>query len=190
MPSSPKPRLVGISGSLRKNSYCTAVLATLADAIADRAALEIVSLDRLPFYNQDLDTETPPSAVADFRRALMLADGIVMVSPEFNYGVPGVIKNAIDWASRPYGRAALTRKPVLTATASPAFTGGVRAHVQLSEALRACFSVMPARPDIIIGGVHEKIRNGRLEDRATIEFLTAGINDLLAEISAHQIIRL
>jgi chromate reductase len=182
-----RPRLVGISGSLRKNSYCAAVLATLADAIVDKATLEIVSLDRLPFYNQDLDTETPPAAVADFRRALLLADGIVMVSPEFNYGVPGVLKNAIDWASRPYGNAALTRKPVLTATASPAFTGGVRAHVQLSEALRACFSVMPARPEIIIGGVHEKIRDGRLDDRASVEFLAAGINDLLAEIVAQRV---
>lgn len=187
MPAPPKPRLAGISGSLRKNSYCTAVLGTLADAIASQAILETVSLERLPFYNQDLDTQTPPPAVADFRRALLAADGIVMISPEFNYGVPGVLKNAIDWASRPYGAAALTQKPVLTATASPAFTGGVRAHVQLSEALRACFSVMPARPEIVIGGVHEKIRNGRLEDRATIEFLTAGIDDLLAEIATRQV---
>ncbi len=184
MSATSKPRLVGIAGSLRKNSYCSAVLSTLVDEIADQACLEIVSLDRLPFYNQDLDTDTPPSAVSDFRRALLLADGIIIVSPEFNYGVPGVLKNAIDWASRPYGSSALTRKPVLTTTASPAFTGGVRAHVQLSEALRACFAVVPARPEIVLGSIHEKIRDGLLEDRASIEFLLAGIDDLLGEISA------
>ena len=189
MSSTIKPRLVGISGSLRKGSFSTAVLGTLAEAIADKATLEIVPLDRLPFYNQDLDTQTPPLPVDDFRRALVLADGIVMVTPEFNYGLPGVLKNAIDWASRPYGNAALTQKPVLAATASPAFTGGVRAHAQLSEALRACFAALPARPEIVIGSIHEKIRDGRLEDRATIEFLIGGIDDLLSEIADRRLIR-
>lgn len=183
MSTSNKPRLVGISGSLRKDSYNSAILATVKDAVADRATLEILRLNDLPFYDQDLDNATPPEAVVKLRATIGGADGIFIISPEYNYGISGVLKNALDWASRPYGKSSLAGKHVLTATSSPAFTGGARAQAQLSETLGATGARVLLRPQIVIGLAHEKIKDGKLVDAATLGFLTTGIDDLLKAIA-------
>ena len=175
-----KPRIVGLSGSLRQGAYSTAILAGLRDAVADRADLVIHSLSDVPLYNQDLDTDTPPDAVAALRAAIGEADGVVIVSPEFNYGLPGVLKNALDWASRPYGVATLTGKPVLTVTESPAFTGGARAHAPLNEVLLAIGARITPRPQAVVAAVHEKVTDGKLSDPTVLAFLSAGVDDLLA----------
>jgi chromate reductase, NAD(P)H dehydrogenase (quinone) len=117
--------LLGLSGSLRRASNSTAVLRGLQDALAPGAALNIFSLD----------AEHAPESVRALRSAIEASDGVIMISPEYNHGMSGVLKNALDWASRPYGRSALGSKPVLTMTASPAFTGGVRAQQQMNETL-------------------------------------------------------
>jgi chromate reductase len=105
-----------------------------------------------------------------------------MISPEYNHGMSGVLKNALDWASRPYGRSALKGKPVLTMTASPAFTGGVRAQQQMNETLVSIPARLVLRPQIVIGSVHDKVRDGRLVDEATLSFALAGVDDLLETI--------
>ncbi|MXP63077.1 NAD(P)H-dependent oxidoreductase [Roseomonas sp. M0104] len=179
----PKPRLLGISGSLRKASFNTAILHSLAEAVADRATLTVFTLNAVPPYDGDLDNATPPEGVAALRRAIGEADGLVIASPEYNYGMPGVLKNALDWASRPYGKATITGKPVLTLTASPAFTGGARAQAQLNEVLVAVAAQLVLRPQAVVASVHEKIRDGRLVDEATLTFLKAGIDDLLRNIA-------
>lgn len=176
-----KPYLLGISGSLRKGSYNTAILRHLSDAVADRAHLTLFPLNGLPGYDGDLDTDVPPDTVAQFRYAILRADGLVISSPEYNYGLPGVLKNALDWASRPYGKAAITGKPVLTLTASPAFTGGVRAQAQLNEVLTAVSAQIVLRPQTVVGLVHEKVKDDHL-DGASLQFLVAGIDDLLRNI--------
>ena len=101
----------------------------------------------------------------------------------------GVLKNALDWASRPYGRSALRSKPVLTMTASPAFTGGVRAQQLMNETLVSIPARPVLRPQIVIGGVHEKVRDGRLIDEAALSFALAGVDDLLEEIRAARFVR-
>src|SRR5260370_35610697 len=101
----------------------------------------------------------------------------------------GALKNALDWASRPYGRSALRSKPVLTMTASPAFTGGVRAQQQMNETLASIPARLVLRPQIVIGGVHEKVRDGRLVDDATLRFALASVDDLLDEIGAARFLR-
>lgn len=179
----PKPRLLGIAGSLRKGSYNTIILEALSRRIESKAALHIHSLSEVPLYSQDLDTDTPPPGVAAFRKAIAEADGLIIASPEYNHGMSGVLKNAIDWATRPYGRATIIEKPVLTMTSSPATTGGVRAQAQLNEALIAVSAKLVAQPQIVIATVHEKIRDGRLEDEPTLAFLDAGVDRLLAVIS-------
>jgi chromate reductase len=121
-------RLLGLSGSLRRASNSTAVLRGLQDALAPKARLDIFSLHGLPLYNEDEDGEHAPESVRALRSAIETTDGVIMVSPEYNHGMSGVLKNSLDWASRPYGRSVLRGKPVLTMTASPAFTGGVRAQ--------------------------------------------------------------
>ena len=184
--SSPKPRLLGISGSLRRASFNTTVLATLAGHIADRATLVLHPLSDVPLYDQDEDGPTPPVGVAALRQAIAEADGVIVASPEYNYGMPGVLKNALDWASRPYGKSALIAKPVLTLTASPAATGGVRAQAQLNEVLIATGALLVLRPQTVIAAVHEKVVDGRLVDGPTLEFLQAGVVDLLRNIRSRE----
>ncbi len=177
------PVLLAISGSLRRGSYNGAILATLGDAVAAKATLQVFPLNDVPLYDQDADTDTPPAAVADLRAAIGAADGIVIASPEYNHGMSGVLKNALDWASRPHGRATLTGKPVFTLTASPGAVGGARAHAQLNETLASIGARVVLRPQAVVGAVHEKIADGRLTDTRTLDFLVAGIDDLIADIA-------
>ena len=177
------PVLLAISGSLRRGSYNTAILTTLGEAITDKATLEIFPLNDVPLYDQDADTDTPPEAVAALRAAIGAADGIVIASPEYNHGMSGVLKNALDWASRPHGKATLTGKPVFTLTSSPGAVGGARAHAQLNETLASIGARTVLRPQAVVGAVHEKIADGRLTDQRTLDFLKGGIDDLLADIA-------
>jgi chromate reductase len=177
-----KPRLLGLSGSLRKASYNTAILVALADVVADRASLELFPLNDLPVYDQDIDTGAPPASVVALRAAIGDADGVVIASPEYNAGISGPMKNALDWASRPYGKSRLTGKPVLTLTSSPAFTGGARAQAQLNETLTAIAAQIVLRPQTAIGAVHEKMTNGQFTDARALNLLRAGVEDLLRNI--------
>jgi chromate reductase, NAD(P)H dehydrogenase (quinone) len=183
---SAKPRLLGISGSLRKASTNTAILKALAEAIADQATLEIFPLSDIPPYDQDIDVEPLPPAVTSFRAAVAAADGVVISSPEYNYGMSGVLKNALDWASRPYGKSGLTGKPVLTITASAASTGGVRAQGQLNETLTAIAALVVLRPQSVIGSVFQKMTDGKFTDETSLKFLSAAIDDLLRDIAKTQ----
>jgi chromate reductase len=175
-------RLLGLSGSLRRGSNSTAVLRGLQEALARRAALNIFPLHGIPLYNEDHELEHAPEPVRALRSAIEASDGVIMISPEYNHGMSGVLKNALDWASRPYGRSALKGKPVLTMTASPAFTGGVRAQQQMNETLVSIPARLVLRPQIVIGSVHDKVRDGRLVDEATLSFALAGVDDLLEMI--------
>jgi chromate reductase len=182
-------RLLGLSGSLRRASNSTAVLRGLQDALAPKAALSIFALHGIPLYNEDDDGEHAPESIRALRLAIETSDGVIMISPEYNHGMSGVLKNALDWASRPYGRSALRGKPVLTMTTSPAFTGGVRAQQQMNETLVAIPARLVLRPQIVIGGVHEKVRDGRLVDEASLRFALAGVDDLLEEVRAARFLR-
>jgi chromate reductase len=182
-------RLLGLSGGLRRASNSTAVLGGLQDALAPKAALDIFSLQGLPLYNEDDDGEHAPESVRALRSAIETSDGVIMVSPEYNHGMSGVLKNGLDCSSRPYGRSVLRGKPVLTMTVSPAFTGGVRAQQQMNETLASIPARPVLRPQIVIGGVHEKVRDGRLVDQATLRFALAGVDDLREEIRAARFVR-
>jgi chromate reductase len=184
-----RARLLGVSGSLRRESSNTAILRSLAEALAERADFDIFPLNDVPLYDQDLDTDIPPAGVQALRDAIGSADGLVIASPEYNYGIPGVLKNALDWASRPYGRSSLIDKPVLIVTASPAFTGGVRAQHQLIETLHGTASRVVVRPQTVIGAVHEKIQDGRLADAATLDFLVQAADHLLRDIGVCETLR-
>jgi chromate reductase, NAD(P)H dehydrogenase (quinone) len=184
-----QPRLLGLAGSLRRASYSTAVLRGLHDALATKAVLDIFPLHAIPLYNEDDDAEHAPQPVRALRSTIEASDGVIVISPEYNHGMSGVLKNALDWASRPYGQSALRSKPVLTMTASPAFTGGVRAQQQMNETLASIPARLVYRPQIVIGGVHEKVRDGRLIDEATLSFVLAGVDDLLKVIRAARSVR-
>ena len=175
-------RLLGLSGSLRRASNCTGILRTLAGGIADQAEFSIFPLDDIPPYNADNDGDAAPRAVRDLKQAIAEADGLVVISPEYNYGMSGVIKNALDWASRPAMRSPLKGKPALIMTASPGYTGGVRAQAQLRETLAGTLARVIARPQVVIANVMDKMRDGRLVDEPTLRFAHEALHDLLSEI--------
>ena len=175
-------KILAISGSLRRESFNTAILKTLGEGL-EGVDFEIFPLNDVPLYDQDLDTATPPAGVAALRAAIAAADGLVIASPEYNYSISGVLKNALDWASRPAMKSPVRGKPILIMTASPAFTGGVRAQHEMRETLSGMMGRVIARPQVVIGMVHEKIRDGRLTDQAALDFALAAVADLLAEVA-------
>ena len=177
-----RPVILGFSGSIRAQSANSAILHTLAEGIADRADMRIEPLGDVPLYNADLDGERQPERIAQLKAAVAAADALVMATPEYNYGISGVLKNAIDWISRPAYGSPLKGKPVLIITASPAATGGVRAQQQMRDTLAACLARVIARPEVVVPFVHEKVRDGRLVDQATRDFAMAAMDDLLAEV--------
>src|SRR2546422_3798793 len=149
-------RLLGLCGSLRRASNSTAVLRGLKDALGLRAGLDIFPLHAIPLYNEDDDAVRSPESVCTLRSAINASDGVIIISPEYNHGMSGVLKNALDWASRPYGLSVLKRKPVLTMTASPAFIGGVRAQPQRDEKPASITARPGFSPPNAIRGAHEK----------------------------------
>lgn len=176
--------LLGLSGSLRAQSSHTAVLRTLAESLPANICLQVHGLECIPPYNEDCDGANAPREVLALREAVARADGVLIGSPEYNHGMSGVLKNALDWLSRPHGQSALSGRAVLTFTASPAFTGGVRAHQQLNETLWAMQAAQVVYPQIVIASVAGKIRDGRLVDEAACRFLMGGIDRLIADLHA------
>lgn len=175
-------RLLGISGSLRANSFSSAILAALADATADQAIYDYADIGDVPHFNHDHYVDPLPPAVQHLRDQIAKADGLVIVSPEYNHGIPGVLKNALDWASRPHNGSPLRGKPVLIVTSSPAVTGGVRAQHQIRETVISALARPLSTPEIVVGQVGTKIVDGRFDDPEVIAFARVGFDALFAEI--------
>lgn len=158
-------KILGIAGSLRKDSHNKAVLRTLAED----ADIEVFDLASIPLYNGDLDDENLPRNVRQFKDAIAQSAGVLLVTPEYNYGVPGVLKNALDWASRPAYRGPLVGKPVGIITCSMSTTGGARAHSPLRTTLFGCLAEVVTGPEVAIASVHTKIENGVFTDPKGLE---------------------
>jgi chromate reductase len=181
--SSSLPRLLGISGSLRGESNCTAVLHALQPMLRGRAQLEVTTLQEVPLYNADLEGDALPGGVRRLKEAIGAADALIVCSPEYNYGIPGVLKNAIDWASRPGFNSPLKGKPVLIITAAPGLFGGARAQAQIRDALAATLARPLARLHSAIPAVDKKIADGRISDETTRQLLCDALDDLLTEVA-------
>jgi chromate reductase len=175
-------RLLGLSGSIRRDSTNTVILRTLAGRLTGGTTLDLFPLNDIPLYNGDLDGEVSPAPVRALKEAIARCDGLILCSPEYNHGMPGVLKNALDWVSRPVFNSPLKDKPVLLMTSSPGYVGGARAHVQMAETLASTLSRVVARPQVVIAGVMQKIVDGKLVDEAAITFCLDAIDDLLKEI--------
>ncbi len=176
------PRLLGLSGSIRRESTNAMILKTLAEKLGVKASLTLFPLNEIPPYNQDLEGDALPPSVRALKAAIADSDGLILSSPEYNHGMSGVLKNALDWASRPAFASPLRYKPVLLMTSSPGYVGGARAHAQMQETLASTLARVVARPQVVIAGVGQKIVQGRLVDEATLRFCLDAIDDLLAEI--------
>jgi chromate reductase len=165
-------RVVGIAGSLRAQSYNRALLRAAKELAPPDLAIEIHELAEVPLYNGDVEAAGDPPAVAALKAAVRAADGVLMATPEYNNGVPGVMKNAVDWLSRPPQGAALGKKPVGLIGASPGATGSARGQSQLRQAFEFTNSYCMPQPEYLLFRAHEKIdAEGRLTDEPSRAFL-------------------
>lgn len=167
-------KVLGFAGSLRQGSYNRALIRAAQNLAPEGMNIEISDLDAIPLYNADLEAQGDPPGVAAFKQAIAAADGVLIATPEYNHGVPGVMKNAIDWASRPPRGAPLGGKPVGLIGASPGMTGSARGQSQLRQAFEFTNSYCMPQPEILVYRAQEKFDDaGQLSDEATTKYLAA-----------------
>ena len=172
--------VLGICGSLRKLSINRGLLRAAQQLTPEGVSLEFFDLLGLPPYNQD-DEGKPPGIVTEFKARIRAADAILIATPEYNYSIPGVLKNAIDWASRPYGDNSWAGKPVAVMGASPGMVGTARAQYHL----RQCFVFVDMhpvnKPEVMIGLAGQRCdAEGNLTDEKSKQM----IGSLLAALAA------
>jgi len=174
-------RVLGISGSLRKGSLNTAALRAAVDLAPAGMTIETFDISPIPLYNEDVKEQGFPEPVQRLREGIRAADALLLVTPEYNYSIPGVMKNAIDWASRPPEQP-FAEKPIAIMGASPGALGTSRAQYHL----RQCFVFLNApvllRPEVMISQANQKFdASGKLTDETTAKFigdLLSGLADL------------
>ncbi len=160
-------RIFGFAGSLRKGSYNKALLRAAGELLPQDAELEIFDLEAIPFFNADLEHQ-PPATVKEFKAKVKAADALLIASPEYNYSVPGVLKNAIDWGSRPHGDNCFDDKPVAIMGASVGMLGTARAQYHLRQSF-VFLNMHPLnRPEVMVPLAQDKIdKDGRVTDQQT-----------------------
>ncbi len=164
--------VVGIAGSLRAGSFNRALLRAARELAPEGMTIEIAEIGDLPLYNADVESAGLPAPVAALKQALQKADGLLIATPEYNYSIPGVLKNAIDWASRPPGKAPLNGKPAALMGATPGVWGTVRAQLALRQSLLFTETYLMLKPEMLVAKAAEKFdAEGRLTDETTREFL-------------------
>ncbi len=171
-------KILGIVGSLRKGSYNHLALKAAQELVPKGAVLNLVELHGIPVFDQDTEMAMP-AAVLEFKRRILEADAILFATPEYNYSVSGVLKNAIDWASRPYGESAWTGKPAAVMGASTGNFGSARAQYHLRQILVTLEMPTVNQPEVMIrNAVQWFDPDGRLIDAPT----RAHIQQLLAAL--------
>lgn len=169
----PSPlRVLGIAGSLRRGSLNRALLRAAVELAPPTLAIVEHDLRDVPLYDGDVEAAGDPPAVAALKEAIRGADALLVATPEYNHGVPGVLKNAVDWASRKPGTSPLAGKPAAIIGASPGMTGSARAQTQLRQTFVFTNTIAMLQPEILVARAHEKFdERGRLTDEATRLFL-------------------
>ncbi|HML21926.1 MAG TPA: NAD(P)H-dependent oxidoreductase [Aggregatilinea sp.] len=182
--------VLGFAGSLRQNSYNRALLRAAQELMPDGMSLSIFDLSHIPLYNADLDQDgIRPPAIELFKQAIAKADALLIATPEYNHSMPGVLKNALDWASRPAGRSPMSGKPAAMMGATGGLWGTIRAQDDLRNVLTSTGShVMLRRPEILIAQAPQKFdEQGRLTDdttRTLVTQLLVGLRDWTLRLRA------
>jgi chromate reductase len=171
--------ILGFAGSLRKNSYNKALLHAAIELLPKDTKLEIFDLEGIPPFNQDLENN-PPQKVKDFKAKIRAADAILIATPEYNYSIPGVLKNAIDWASRPFGDNPFQDKPVAIMGASIGRFGTIRAQYHLRQICVFLNMHSINTPEVFVTMANEKIdEKGNLKDQETREIIRILLQNLV-----------
>ena len=170
--SAPKQTFVTLVGSLRKESVHAVIAKTLPELAPENVEIKALdSIGEFPHYNADVqESEGFPAVAEKMAAEIAAADGVIIVTPEYNYSVPGVLKNALDWISR-INPQPLAGKPVVIQTASPGNVGGARAQYHLRQILLFFDARVLNKPEAMVGGAFSKIENGELTDQGTRDFL-------------------
>jgi chromate reductase, NAD(P)H dehydrogenase (quinone) len=166
--------IVALVGSLRKESFNMQLFNTMEERYQGKLNMTLADIRSLPYFDQD-DENNPPQAVKEFKDAISKADGVIIITPEYNWSVPGVLKNALDWASRV--EKVFIDKPVMALGATPGMLGTVRAQMHLREILSSpgiqAKILPPGGNEVLVGLAHQKFdeETGRLVDEGTLRFL-------------------
>jgi len=174
-----KVTILGFAGSLRKGSYNKALLRAAKELLPEGASLEIFDLEGIPPYNDDLINKIPQK-VKELKSKAKAADAILIATPEYNYSIPGVLKNAIDWGSRPYGDSCWDSKPVAIMGASIGMLGTARAQYHL----RQCFVFLDMyplnKPEVMVNFAQDKIdKDGKLTDQTSLKLIQELLENLV-----------
>jgi chromate reductase len=174
-----KIKVLGFAGSLRQGSYNKALVRSAAELIPGDMQLEIFDLEGIPPFNQDIE-QNMPYKVREFKTKRREADAILIATPEYNFSMPGVLKNAIDWASRPYGDNPFDGKPVAIMSASPGMLGGANAQFHLRQTCVFLNMYPINKPLVIVTFAQDKFdANGKLVDDNTEKFLRQLLDNLV-----------
>ena len=164
-------RILGIAGSLRRESYNRSALRAATQLVPEDATMEIFELDGIPGFNQD-EEQNPPAKVVELKQRVRAADAILIVTPEYNYSVPGVLKNAIDWASRPWGSNSFDHIPAAVIGASIGNIATARAQYHLRQIFVFLNMYALNQPEVMIGNAAERFdAQGNLTDETTKDYI-------------------
>lgn len=159
--------ILGIVGSLREGSFNKSLMEAARECLPEGASLAVADIGGLPLYNEDLESEMP-APVKTLKRQIENADAILIATPEYNYSVPGVLKNAIDWASRPYGKNSFNEKPVAVMGASIGMLGSARAQYHLRQMFVFLNMHAVNQPEVIVPFASQNFDSeGRLTNETT-----------------------
>lgn len=179
-------KILGFTGSLRRNSYNKAALRAAQMLLPENTQLNIVDLADIPFFNEDIEDQGMPASVANFRRELSEADAILISTPEYNFSIPPVLKNALDWASRGdilplYG------KPLAIMSASPSRLGGARVQYHLRQVCVSLNLIPVSKPEVFIDNANTKFdESGNLIDDKTKKSIEKLLKALVENVKNRQ----
>lgn len=173
-------KVIGISGSLRKDSYNNCILKYMAENAPEGLEIQILSIKDFPLFSEDLEKEDFPLAVKEVREQIRAADGIIFLCPEYNSSISGVLKNAVDWISRKDDSGyPFSRKPVMLAGATTGLLGTARAQKELRGVLNNLNTFPMNKPELYVAEAGKKIFNQKLVDEKTKEIITKMLNNFI-----------
>ena len=171
--------VLGIPGSLRDESYNRALLEAARRVAGDTMEITIHDIGDIPHYDADLEALGDPAPVTEFKEAIRAADALLIATPEYQHGMPGVLKNALDWGSRPPSDAPLTGKPTAVMGATPGSFGTARAQEDLRQVLVYNDCPMVTSPEVLVADAADKVDDtGAFQDEATLDFVRQLLDEL------------
>ncbi|MCL5011391.1 MAG: NAD(P)H-dependent oxidoreductase [Candidatus Marsarchaeota archaeon] len=172
-------KIIGFGGSFRKESFSKVLLKEAQKLAPKNTEIEVFDrFNEIPLFNQDNESN-PPAVVKEFKDKIKKSDAVLIVTPEYNYSIPGFIKNAIDWASRPYGDNSFEEKPLAIISCSTGMLGGSRAQYHLRQALVFLNTHPLNKPEVMIPFVDKKIKDGALTDKDTADRIANMLEELV-----------